>query len=134
MERHLALIEQIHEKTGRPVVLFWSPGSAADKRHPGDDELAMRMVREAGEPQRLIPFPTAELRQLVAGLAQVDALVCSDGGAMHLAAGLGCPIVCLFGYDGGREWAPWGEHCLLHAEPLSDLDENRVFTALSGYL
>lgn len=134
VERHLALIERIHQTTGRPVVLFWSPGSATDKRHPGDDELAERIVREAGDGTRLIPFPTHELRQLVAGLSQVDVLVCSDGGAMHLAAGLGCPIVCLFGYDGGREWAPWGEHRLLHAEPLDALEPEQVYSALQHYL
>lgn len=134
VERHLALIEKIHQTTGRPVVLFWSPGSAADKRHPGDDELAERIAREVGKDGLLIPFATHELRQLAAGLAQVDALVCSDGGAMHLAAGLGRPIVALFGYDGGHEWAPWGEHQLLHAEPLDELDEEAVFSALLSYL
>jgi ADP-heptose:LPS heptosyltransferase len=134
VERHLALIEKIHRTTERPVVLFWSPGSASDKRHPGDDEVAQRIVKQVGDSSRLIAFPTLELRQLVAGLAQLDALVCSDGGAMHLAAGLGRPIVALFGYAGGCEWAPWGEHRLLHAEPLSELDEETVFSALSGYL
>ncbi len=133
MERHLALINKIHQSTSRPVVLFWSPGSATDKHHPGDDELAANIEQAVGD-QRLVPFPTQTLRQLAAGLSQVDALVCSDGGAMHLAAGLGRPLVCLFGYDGAREWAPWGEHRLLHMEPLSDLDEDRVFNALSGYL
>lgn len=134
LQRHLALIEKIHRSTERPVVLFWSPGSVADKLHPGDDELAQRIIREVSDSARLVPFPTQELRQLAAGLSRIDALVCSDGGAMHLAAGLGCPIVCLFGYDGGHEWAPWGEHRLLHAEPLSDLDEDRVFAALGSYL
>ncbi len=134
LEHHLALIRKIHASSGRAVVLFWSPGSAADKRHPGDDELAERIMREAGDEVVLIAFSTGELRQLVAGLDQVDALVCSDGGAMHLAAGLGRPIVCLFGYDGGREWAPWGEHRLLHAEPLDRLDPGQVYSALQHYL
>ena len=48
VERHVALIERIHEATGRAVVLFWSPGSAADERHPGDDELAQRIRPFAG--------------------------------------------------------------------------------------
>jgi ADP-heptose:LPS heptosyltransferase len=134
VERHLALIESIHRNTGRVVVLFWSPGSASDKRHPGDDELAERIVREVGDEAVLIPFATRELRQLVAGLSQVDTLVCSDGGAMHLAAGLGRPVVCLFGYDGGSEWAPWGEHRLLYAEPLDQLDPQEVISALQHYL
>lgn len=134
VERHVALIEKINRVTGRPVVLFWSPGSASHKLHPGDDDLAQRIVHAHSDRAGLVPFPTRELRQLVAGLSQVDALVCSDGGGMHLAAGLGRPIVCLFGYDGAREWAPWGEHRLLHAEPLSELDEDRVFSALSSYL
>jgi ADP-heptose:LPS heptosyltransferase len=134
LKRHLALTEKIQRTTGRPVVLFWSPGSAADKRHPGDDELAERIVRGVDDRSALFPFATRELRQLVAGLAQVEALVCSDGGAMHLAAGLGRPVICLFGYDGGSEWAPWGEHKLLHAEPLDRLGPDDVFSALQHYL
>ena len=36
--------------------------------------------------KRLLPVPTAALPELVAGLSLCDALVCSDGGAMHVAA------------------------------------------------
>jgi heptosyltransferase III len=35
-------------------------------------------------------------------------LVCADGGAMHLAAALGVPIVALFGDSDPTRWHPWG--------------------------
>jgi hypothetical protein len=36
------------------------------------------------------------LEQLMAGMSLCDALICSDGGAMHLAAGLDKPILAFF--------------------------------------
>ncbi|HMM73428.1 MAG TPA: glycosyltransferase family 9 protein, partial [Rhodocyclaceae bacterium] len=34
--------------------------------------------------------------------------ILSDGGAMHLAAGLGKPVVALFGATPPAVWRPWG--------------------------
>jgi ADP-heptose:LPS heptosyltransferase len=56
----------------------------------------------------VVPVPTARLEELIAALAQCDRVICSDGGAMHLAAALGKPIVCLFGNSSAERWHPWG--------------------------
>ncbi|MBK7766696.1 MAG: hypothetical protein IPI44_11590 [Sulfuritalea sp.] len=45
-------------------------------------------------------------------------MIYADGGAMHIAAGLRKPIVCLFGNSDATRWRPWHvPHMLL--QPLS---------------
>lgn len=127
------LITLLLGTTGKSVVLFWSPGTKNNARHPGDDEKARKILRQISNP-RLIGFPTTELRQLVAGLSQLGVLLCSDGGAMHIAAGLKCPVVCLFGYQGAQQWRPWGEHTLFYAEPLSSITADRAYGAIIRYI
>jgi len=106
-ERFASLMVSLHAATQCGFALFWAPGPANDPRHPGDDEKAAAIVGACkGLP--LLPVPTHTLDQLIAGLATVDALVCSDGGAMHLAAALGKPIVCFFGNSDPGTWRPWG--------------------------
>lgn len=106
-ERFAALMRGLHDATGARLRLFWAPGAEDDPRHPGDDRNAARIVRAAaGLPLEAVATPT--LRELAEGIARCDALVCADGGAMHVAAAMGKPIVCLFGITDPREWGPWG--------------------------
>jgi ADP-heptose:LPS heptosyltransferase len=65
-------------------------------------------MEEVGANATVVPRPTATLAELIGALAECDALICADGGAMHLGAGLGLPIVCLFGNSGAERWRPWG--------------------------
>ncbi len=105
--RFVALTHALAAAIDCEFVLFWAPGAAHDPRHPGDDDKAQALARScAGLPLRALP--THSLDELIAGLAAVDLLVCSDGGAMHLAAALGKPIVCFFGNSDPRTWHPWG--------------------------
>ena len=54
--------------------------------------------------------------ELIGGLACCDAVICSDGGAMHIAAGLGKPIACFFADSEVERWRPWGvRHVVLKA-------------------
>lgn len=88
------------------ILLFWSPGSQDDPAHPGDDEKIAEILKDIADP-RIVPIRTSTLGELVAGLSLCDAMICSDGGAMHLAAGLGKPIVCMFGDSDVSRWHPW---------------------------
>lgn len=88
------------------VHLFWSPGSNQDKRHPGDDDKA-RQILDAVSELPVRACPTQHLEQLFAGLALCDSVICSDGGAMHVAAALDKPIVCFFGQSDVTHWRPW---------------------------
>lgn len=100
--------EQLAERRPVEFLLFWSPGSAEDPKHPGDDEKAAEILAQIDPRVRVFPVPTLTLTALVAGLSLCDIVVQSDGGAMHLAAALGKPIVCFFGQSDLQRWHPWG--------------------------
>jgi ADP-heptose:LPS heptosyltransferase len=106
-KRFPELMASLHAATGCTFALFWAPGAADDPQHPGDDEKA-RAIIEASDGLPIRPLPTHTLEELIAGLGAVDALICSDGGAMHLAAALGKPIVSFFGNSDPQTWRPWG--------------------------
>ena len=55
-------------------------------------------------------MPPGNIDDLMAGLTLCDLLVCNDGGVLHLAAGLGIPIVGLFEGNPMKTgcWYPWG--------------------------
>lgn len=108
IERYAELIRRILA-TGLAsrVLLFWAPGTTADPLHPGDDDKAAQLMSQIGG-LPVTPVATHELSELVAGLSLADVVICSDGGAMHIAAGLGKPIVCFFGNSSAERWHPWG--------------------------
>lgn len=107
-ERFVELMRHMHaHDASLRFALFWAPGDESNPLHPGDDGKAQGVMTAAkGLP--LIPWPTQSLAELIGGVAAINLLVCSDGGHMHLAAGLGKPIVCLFGKSDAKRWHPWG--------------------------
>ncbi len=116
------------------ILLFWAPGAEGDALHPGDDGKAARIMNElTGLP--VTPVPTHTLSTLVAGLSLCEQVVCSDGGAMHIAAGLGKPIVCFFGNSSAERWHPWGvPHELLQmpSQNVTDISVDEALTAFLG--
>jgi ADP-heptose:LPS heptosyltransferase len=124
--RYVELIEHTLANTNWQVHLFWSPGARDDPLHPGDDLRAEAILRTfAASPlaARLLPQPTQSLSALIAGLSQSHVVFCSDGGAMHVAAGLGKPIACLFGQSNATRWRPWGvPHVVLQTESRDAAD------------
>ena len=73
------------------------------------------------------------LEALIAGLSVCERVICSDGGAMHIAAALGKPILCFFGNSGATRWRPWGvPHVLLQPPSLNAADVS-VEQAHAGY-
>ncbi|HEY6864834.1 MAG TPA: glycosyltransferase family 9 protein, partial [Burkholderiales bacterium] len=126
-ERFAALARALYERASaqheRPrFVLLWAPGSERNPTHPGDDEKARALVAML-EGLPALPVPTFRLAELIAALDACDAVVCSDGGAMHLAAALGKPIVCFFGDSQPSRWRPWGvRHELLQPASRDAVD------------
>ena len=133
----------------RPVrfMLLWSPGSEDNPQHPGDDRKAQEILEKVGSGALCVPGtplcgqvtvlarPTRTLPELSAALAECSALICADGGAMHLAAGLGLPIVCLFGKSGAARWHPWGVPYRLLQKPsfeVSDIGVDEVVSAFNA--
>jgi heptosyltransferase III len=107
LERYAALAERL-SVSGR-VMLLWAPGSRDNPVHPGDDEAArevMHMVRAANR-GAVVPVATADLKTLIAALSLAGRVICPDGGAMHLAAALGKPVIALFGDSPVERWRPW---------------------------
>jgi len=132
-QRFVELMRRLHRETDCAFVLFWSPGDDANPFHPGDDAKARQIV-EALPDIPLLAYPTVRLEQLIAGLSLCDAAICSDGGAMHLAAGLGKPILCFFGKSGVTRWHPWGvPHIVLQPESR-EVTDITVEEALAAFM
>lgn len=130
-ERFAEFARACHRATGAAFLLFWSPGAADNPLHPGDDEKARQLLALCRD-LPLHPMPSRTLPELIAGLARCDRVVCSDGGAMHLAAGLGKPLVCFFGQSDADRWRPWGvAHALLQppSRAVADLGVDQVLAA-----
>ncbi len=81
----------------------------------------------------LTPLPTHQLDELMSGLSLIDVLICSDGGAMHVAAGLGKPIVCMFGDSDVVKWHPWGVPYKVLQPVSRDVADLSVADLLSAY-
>lgn len=118
----------------RPV-LFWSPGAGDDPRHPGDDALAARLLAETVG-LGVVPAPTAALPELMDGLAACNLFIGADGGAMHVAAGVGLPTVALFENSPYklRHWHPWKiPHRIVASPtfPVGDINPTAILAAAS---
>ena len=105
LERYAELIRTFSSR-GKKTALMWSPGLRSDPRHPGDDEPAARLL-ELVKGENVVPVPTPDLATLIAALSLVDWVLCPDGGAMHIAAALGKPVVALWGDSPVSRWRPW---------------------------
>ncbi|HEX5393464.1 MAG TPA: glycosyltransferase family 9 protein [Rhodocyclaceae bacterium] len=123
-ERFVELIRNMLQTSeATQVMLFWSPGAQDDPAHPGDDEKLAEIMAGCAGDSRVIPMRTSALAELIAGLSLCDVMVCSDGGAMHIAAGLGKPIICMFGDSDDRRWHPWGvPHQVLRPDSHNVMD------------
>lgn len=126
------LIKELHKKHDAAFMLFWSPGAEDHPLHPGDDAMAARVTAETqGVP--LLSCATRRLEELIAGLSCCDVVVCSDGGALHVTAALGKPILCFFGDTDATRWRPWKvPHVLLQPASQSAADIT-VEEAVSGF-
>ena len=117
-------------------VLLWAPGSASEPGHPGDDEKADRLINFAKFSEiPLTPVPTRRLDELIGAMAHADAVVCTDGGAMHVAAAQNKPMVVMFGQTSTERWHPWQvPQTLLQADSreVKDIPPEQTLQALIG--
>jgi ADP-heptose:LPS heptosyltransferase len=131
-ENFAALIRAIAQRHAAKILLLWSPGEADNPMHPGDDDKAQAVVERCGG-LPLLPWPTQALPRLIAALSVCDYVVCTDGGAMHLAAALGKPILCFFGDSPPERWRPWMTSHELLQPPSRELRDLSVEEALAGF-
>lgn len=127
----ITLLEELHTLFACQFVLFWSPGAEDNPLHPGDDAKAASILAACRE-LPMLPYATQQLSELIGAMSLCDALFCSDGGAMHVGAGLGLPIVCLFGQSDAAAWHPWGvAHQVLQApsKRVEDISPEQALAA-----
>lgn len=125
------LARKLHQSHHTAFLLFWSPGDSTNPMHPGDDAKANEIMDSLPDVP-ILAYPTHELGQLIAGLSLCRMVVCSDGGAMHLAAGLGKPILCFFGKSESARWYPWGVPYVLLQPQSLDVKDVSVEEAYDG--
>jgi len=121
LENFFKLIKELSANQEFTFLIFWSPGSRDNPKHPGDDENAIKLIKLCKNlPVSLYPETWREsntLQELIDGLSLCDYVVTPDGGAMHISAALQKPIVCFFGDVDTKHWYPWGvEYKLLQAK------------------
>ena len=121
-----ALLCELMDRPDIFPLLLWAPGVSGDPRHPGDDEKAAAILALLGAEARCLAWPTHTLASLSGALAACELMVCADGGAMHVAAGLGVPVVALFGDSPVRRWRPWGVHHEVLQAPAGDVADIAV--------
>jgi heptosyltransferase III len=126
------LIELIAERFDARFLLFWAPGDASNPLHPGDDDKAAHVLAALSS-LPVTPVVTKSLRSLIDGLAGADFVICSDGGAMHIAAGLGKPIVCFFGDSDAQRWHPWRVPYVLRQPATRNVRDIAVQEALDDF-
>ena len=123
---------RVSQETGAQIRMLWSPGDECDRRHPGDDGKAREIVA-AARAASIESCETRRLQDLVQALAGCDLVFCSDGGALHLAAALGKPIVCMFGDSPAQEWRPWGVPYRLLQPTSREVSDITVEEALGAF-
>jgi len=74
---------------------------------PGEQHVA-DAIRRAAKTHLVTLKPLATPGALAALAAQCDAFLCHDSGPMHVAAGVGTPVVALFGSQNATLWRPLG--------------------------
>ena len=130
LERFAELVQALSAEAD--FLLLWSPGAADHPQHPGDDAKAQAIMTAAGS-ARLVAYPTQELKDLTAALSLADYVICSDGGAMHLAAATGKPILCFFGDSDAARWHPWGVPYRLLQPESRDVADVSLALALQAF-
>ncbi len=108
-ERYAALADRLVEAFNAAVLLCGPPAEARL-----GDAIAARMKTK---PVSLIGQTTLE--EFLAVLASADLFIGNDSGAMHLAAGLGLPQVCIFGPTDETGTGPLNPRAHLVKQPVS---------------
>lgn len=104
-EGFIELGNELIEKYNVLPLLLWAPGSSKNSKHPGDDEKAFEIA--TGMVSVPVLYKTTKLKELIAVISLCKLVICCDGGAMHIAAALGKPILTMWGSTDKKRWLPW---------------------------
>jgi ADP-heptose:LPS heptosyltransferase len=126
------LIKKIISTSDSQIILLWSPGLKNNPIHPGDDEKATRIL-DALQGLPIFPAPTKTISQLIAVTSLFDQMICSDGGAMHVAAALKKPTLAFFGIGSIESWHPWKTPYIGLRAPSHQVKDISIEEALAGF-
>lgn len=132
VEYFAELAHRLYAVHNARFLVFWSPGDENNPFHPGDDGKAARLLSLLVD-LPVAAVPTGHLSELMAGLSLCDVAILSDGGAMHVAAGLGKPVVCFFGNSPAERWHPWGVPYQLLQKPSRVVSDITVDEAVEAF-
>ena len=131
-ENFSSLMHLLNQQGNYRFLLLWSPGAENNPRHPGDDDKAALIIA-ATRDLPVLAYPTEKLSELINALALCQAMVCSDGGAMHIGAGLGLPMVCFFGNSDPDAWHPWGVAHEVLRKPSQEVNDISALEAAEAF-
>ncbi|ATA19990.1 ADP-heptose:LPS heptosyltransferase [Gibbsiella quercinecans] len=118
VERYAEIIRRLAEH-GVSALIFWSPQGTLAPDDIGDQKRAEQLLAQCqGAPVAL--YPTASVRELLAGFDRCEMVLCSDGGQMHLASALNKTQVVLFGDTDQAAWHPWSGQYHILQTPSGD--------------
>jgi heptosyltransferase-1 len=109
IQKMAALAEQITRLPNCGVILFGDKGDR-EKFNPLLSRLPPGVINTVGE---------LSLRQLMALIEKCHLFVGADTGPLHLAVGLGLPVVALYGADDPKWTGPYGSSHRIHYKKLS---------------
>ncbi|CAI1839108.1 Lipopolysaccharide core heptosyltransferase rfaQ [Serratia quinivorans] len=122
IERYAEIINRLLAEQNTAVLIFWSPQGTLTPDDVGDQKRAEQLLALC-QSERVALYPTASVRELLAGFDLCDRVLCSDGGQMHLAAALNKDMVVFFGDTDKESWHPWsGRYQILQTESGDCID------------
>ncbi|VEA69309.1 Lipopolysaccharide core heptosyltransferase rfaQ [Serratia plymuthica] len=122
IERYAEIINRLVADQNTAVLIFWSPQGTLTPDDIGDQKRAEQLLALC-QNERVALYPTASVRELLAGFDLCDRVLCSDGGQMHLAAALNKDMVVFFGDTNKESWHPWtGRYHILQTESGDCID------------
>ncbi len=133
VEKFIALAHCLSQREDCHFLLLWSPGTTENTHHPGDDDKAQHIINGCRD-LKLTAIRTDTLRELMAAMSLCDYILTSDGGAMHIAAGVKKPIVALFGNHDAWFWGPWQVPCEIIEAETQDVSDISVDEVMDCFL
>ncbi|SUI62151.1 ADP-heptose--LPS heptosyltransferase 2 [Serratia quinivorans] len=122
IERYAEIINRLLAEQNTAILIFWSPQGTLTPDDVGDQKRAEQLLALC-QSERVALYPTASVRELLAGFDLCDRVLCSDGGQMHLAAALNKDMVVFFGDTDKESWHPWsGRYQILQTESGDCID------------
>lgn len=106
LDRYAEIVKRLIAEPDTGVLIFWSPQGTLAPDDIGDLQRAQQLLSQC-QNERVALYPTASVRELLAGFDLCNKVLCSDGGQMHLAAALNKDMVVFFGDTDKESWHPW---------------------------